>query len=124
MENNNVFSYQYSAVQNSEVKKIREKYLPKEASKIEQLKTLDAQVQRAGQIQSLTLGIIGCLIFGTGICFGLDVLAGPNWLAYLFGLTGVAVMLPAYPLFRYISNRAKAVLVPQILKLSEEIIKN
>lgn len=75
MESNNVFTYQYSAAQNREVEYIRKKYLTREESKIEVLRRLDNRVQSAGIIPSLCLGVIGALIFGIGVCFGLDVLA-------------------------------------------------
>ena len=75
---NEIFTYQYSAKQNKEVECIRNKYIPREENKLDRLKRLDAKVQSAGMIESLSIGIIGCLIFGIGICFGLDVLAGAD----------------------------------------------
>ena len=120
---NNVFTYQYSAQRNKEVERIREKYLPREESKLEKLKKLDSRVQAAGMIESLTVGIIGCLIFGIGMCFGLDVFGGADWLSVLFCVVGAAVMAPAYPIYKRIAKKTKDELVPEILKLSEEIIK-
>ena len=46
MENKETFSYTYSARQQEEVKKIREKYLPAEEDKMEQLRRLDSSVAR------------------------------------------------------------------------------
>ena len=123
MENNNVFTYQYSATQNREVENIRRKYLPQEESKIEILRKLDNRVRSAGMIPALCIGVIGCLIFGIGMCFGLDVFAGADWLSVLFGVIGVIVMIPAYPVYRYVAKKTKAELTPEILRLSEEIIK-
>lgn len=120
---NNVFTYQYSAQRNKEVERIREKYLPREESKLEKLKKLDSRVQTAGMIEGLTVGIIGCLIFGIGMCFGLDVFGGADWLSVLFCVVGAAVMAPAYPIYKRIAKKTKDELVPEILKLSEEIIK-
>ncbi|MBQ9151432.1 MAG: AtpZ/AtpI family protein [Clostridia bacterium] len=121
---NNTFTYQYSAQRNKEVENIRKKYLPREVSKIEALRSLDQRVHMAGQIQALTLGIIGSLIFGIGICFGLDVLAGADWLTLLFCIVGVITMIPAYPVYRYISRKTRAELTPEILRLSDEIIRS
>ncbi len=121
---NKPFTYNYSAARNKEVENIRRKYLPEEESKLETLKRLDYKVQSAGMIESLCLGIIGCLIFGIGMCFGLDVFAGADWLSFLFGVIGVIVMIPAYPVYRYVAKKTKAELTPEILRLSEEIIKN
>ena len=123
MENNNVFSYKYSATQNREVENIRNKYLPREESKIETLRKLDNRVQAAGILPALCVGVIGCLIFGVGMCFGLDVFTGADWLSVLFGIIGTAIMIPAYPMYRYISRKTKTELTPEILRLSDEIMK-
>ena len=122
MENSNVFTYRYSAKQNREVEHIRQKYLPREENKLETLRKLDTKVQMAGTIPSLCLGVIGCLIFGIGMCFGLDALAGADWLTPLFCIIGVITMIPAYPVYKRISRKTKAELTPKILRLSEEIM--
>ncbi len=124
MENSNVFSYQYSAKQNREVEHIRRKYLPKEENKMETLRKLDARVQMAGTIPSLCIGVVGVLVFGIGMCFFLDVFAGEVWLTVLLMVLGTVIMIPAYPIYRKIASKAKAELTPEILRLSEEIIKS
>ena len=48
METQNLFVYRYSASQNKEVERIRQRYLPQEESKIECLRKLDRRVQSAG----------------------------------------------------------------------------
>lgn len=121
---NNTFVYQHSSSTNKEVEKIRKKYTPAEESKMEKLKKLDGRAQSAGMIEALTVGIVGCLIFGLGMCFGLDALKGAEWMTVLFCLIGIVIMIPAYPVYKYISNKTKAELTPEILRLSEEIIKN
>ena len=119
---NNIFTYQYSAPRNAEVENIRNKYLPKDVNKMSLLKSLDKRVQLAGTMEGLTVGIIGCLIFGIGMCFGLDVFSGADWLAVLFCSAGGIIMLPAYYVYKKIAEKTKAKLAPEILRLSEEII--
>ena len=121
---NTTFSYNYSAVRNKEVESIRRKYMPHEESKLERLKKLDLRVQMAGTVESLCLGIVGALVFGLGMCFFLDVFAGAAWLSALFMIIGSLIMIPAYPICRKIAERTKAELTPEILRLSEEIIKS
>ncbi len=121
---NNTFSYQYSAVRNKEVENIRKKYVVHEESKLDTLKKLDARVQIAGVIESLSIGIIGALVFGIGLCFGLDVLTGADWLTLLFAVFGICLMLPAYPIYKHISRKTRSRLAPEILRLSDEIIKS
>lgn len=121
--NTEIFEYTYSAAQQEEVKKIREKYIsaPKEEDKLETLRRLDASVTKKGTILSLILGIIGTLIFGTGMCccllwsmFVLGVFVG------LVGLVGVSM---AYPVYSHITKKEKERLAPEILRLSDELIK-
>ena len=121
---NKPFTYNYSAVRNKEVESIRRKYLPEEESKLETLKRLDCKVQSAGMIESLCFGIIGALVFGIGMCFFLDVFAGVAWLTALFMIIGTLLMIPAYPIYRRIAHRTKEKLTPEILRLSEEIMKS
>ena len=121
---NNTFSYNYSAARNKEVESIRKKYMPHEESKLERLKMLDLRVQMAGTIESLCFGIVGALVFGLGMCFFLDVFAGAAWLSALFMIIGTLIMIPAYPLYRRIARKTKAELTPEILRLSEEIMKS
>ena len=121
---NTTFNYTYSAARNKEVESIRRKYMPHEESKLERLKKLDLRVQMAGTIESLCLGIVGALIFGIGMCFFLDVFAGAAWLSALFMIIGSLIMIPAYPIYRRIARKTKAELTPEILRLSEEIMKS
>ena len=121
---NNTFSYNYSATRNKEVESIRKKYIPREESKLERLKRLDLRVQMSGTVESLCFGIMGVLIFGIGMCFFLDVFPGAAWLSALFMIIGSLIMIPAYPVYRRISRKTKAELTPEILRLSEEIMKS
>lgn len=120
----NTFSYNYSATRNKEVENIRRKYMPEEESKIEKLKRLDLRVQMAGTIESLCLGIIGALVFGIGMCLFLDVFPGAEWLTAILMVCGTLLMIPAYPIYKQIASKTKAQLTPEILRLSEEIIKS
>ena len=124
MEQENVFIYRYSAKQNREIERIRRKYLPKTENKLDTLRKMDNQVQTAGMVEGLTIGVIGCLIFGIGMCFGLDVWSGADWLTVLFCVTGGIIMLPAYPVHKHIARKTKEKLAPEILRLSEELMKS
>lgn len=121
---NNTFTYTYSAARNKEVESIRRKYLPHEESKLETLKRLDARVQLAGVIESLSLGTVGALVFGVGMCFGLGVFGGADWIAVLLCALGSMIMIPAYPVCKRVARRTREKLTPEILRLSDEIIKS
>ena len=53
---NNGFTYTYSAVEQEEVRMIRDKYVPREESKLDRLRRLDESVTKKGTIISITLG--------------------------------------------------------------------
>ena len=121
---NSTFQYNYSASRKKEVENIRKKYLPQEENKFEKLERLDKKVENAGCVESLCVGIIGTLIFGIGMCFGLDSLQGPEWMTFVFAFLGIAVMLTAYPLYKIIAGRIRRKFTPEILALSGEIIES
>ncbi len=116
-----VFTYQYSAKNYKEIEQIRSKYVQQE-NKLETLRRLDARVQMAGTARSLALGIGGALVFGVGLCCGLDVLAGGVLGAVPLALVGSAAMIAAYPLHRHLERKTKEALTPEILRLSDEIM--
>lgn len=122
--NQETFIYSYSAKENREIQEIRSKYLPREESKLDELKRLDSTVQSSGMIESLCLGIGGALIFGLGLCLAMQVI-GEGVIAIalgvLLGIIGTAGMIVAYPIYRKIFNRTKAKLAPRILELTAEL---
>lgn len=122
--NQETFIYSYSAKENKEIQEIRSKYLPREESKLDELKRLDNTVQGSGMIESLCLGIGGALIFGLGLCLAMQVI-GEGVIAIalgvLLGIIGTAGMIVAYPIYRKIFNRTKAKLAPRILELTAEL---
>ncbi len=118
---NNKFTYSYSAKENKEVRDIRNKYLPKEENKLDELKHLDRQVGSAGTLEALVSGILGALIFGVGLCSGLGVIGGGLILAVILGLFGSIGIALAYPIRKAVKEKTKNRLVPQIIKLADEI---
>ena len=120
---NNTFRYNYSAAAHKEIDAIRQKYLPRQESKLEKLRRLDHRVQTAGMVPALTAGISGLLLFGIAICMGLGVLWGGLAGAILLSIPGIAAMAAAYPLFCKSSVAARKKLAPEILRLADEISK-
>lgn len=121
MNQENSFYYKYSAEENKEIEEIRKKYLPVVESKVDELKRLDAQVQNSGVAAALCIGVVGSLIFGTGMCFSMQVL-GTGTLTMILGIAGALVMAMAYPVYRKKQQKMKEILAPKILELSNEIL--
>ena len=118
---NNTFEYTYSASQQEEIKKIRDKYMKKThvESKIEQLQKLDKKAENPGMIISIALGIIGTLIFGIGMCC---VLVWTKFtLGIVIGIVGIIMLAIAYPAYNYITKKQREKNTPQVLKLIEEL---
>lgn len=121
MNNESSFFYTYSAQQNQEVLSIRNKYLPREESKLEELKRLDNLVQNSGIMESLCVGISGALVFGLGICLSMKVIGHMVWLGVILGLIGMAGMLAAFPVHQKLYNKTKEHYAPRILQLTAEL---
>lgn len=122
-EKKETFTYSYSSSRQAEIKRIREKYLPPEEDKMEQLRRLDKSASRPGAVAALILGIAGTLVLGVGMCCCMV------WAAELFipgiviGMAGIACVSCAYPLYSRITRKRREKLAPEILRLTDELIK-
>ena len=128
MEHKEEFSFTYSAQQQKEVEEIRKKYLPKEEDKMEQLRKLHAMPTQKAQAASLAVGVIGALILGTGMSVCLtDIGAALGSLAMvigiLVGVVGMVLVALAYPLYNRVLKKNRDKIAPEILRLSDELLK-
>ena len=123
-ENKEIFHYTYSASQQQEIRRIRKKYMPptQEEDKMEQLRKLDAGVTKPGTIASLIVGIISTLIFGVGMCCTM-VWTDLFVLGIVIGLAGLAGVISAYPLYVSITKKQRAKVAPEIMRLTDELMK-
>lgn len=123
MENKQGFSYTYSAKEQDEIRKIREKYVPKEADKMEQLRRLDQSVTQKGTAASIAVGIIGTLLLGVGMCCCMVWAESFFAVGIVVGIIGIAVVSAAYPLYSYVIKKEREKIAPEILKLTDELMK-
>ena len=123
MENKETFSYTYSAKQQEEIKKIREKYAPKEADKMEQLRRLDESVTRKGKAISLIVGIIGALVMGFGMSCCMVWTDALFVLGIIVGTVGIALVCAAYPIYNFVVKKERAKIAPEIIRLTDELMK-
>lgn len=125
MENkqNSTFQYTYSAKEQAEIKRIRSKYIPKEENKLEQLQRLDACATQKATMYAIIVGVIGALILGTGMSCCMV------WAETLFlpgivvGVVGMAIVAAAYPLYNRVLKKERERIAPQILRLTDELMK-
>ena len=134
MENNsneqNGFSYTYSAKEQAELKKIREKYTPPTVveDKMERLRRLDASVTNTAQAVALVFGVIGALILGLGMSLCMTELGAALGtlsvvLGILVGLIGMVLIALAYPAYSSTLKKEREKIAPDILQLTDELMK-
>lgn len=125
MNNNqeNKFSYTYSAKEQNEIKKIRDKYAPAAEDKMEQLRRLDASVTKKGMLWSIIIGAIGTIVMGGGMSM---CMVGPEEYfipGILLGIVGMIPVIFAYPLYSHITKKERERISPEILRLTDELMR-
>lgn len=128
MENKEGFSFTYSAAQQQEVENIRKKYLPREEDKMEQLRKLHAIPAQKAQAASIAVGIIGALIMGTGMSLCMTELSflwggTAMFIGIPVGIVGMVLVALAYPLYNRVLKKQREKIAPEILRLSDELLK-
>ena len=125
-ERNETFTYTYCAKEQEEIKRIRDKYAPpaKEETSMERLRLLDASATRGAAVVSLIVGILSALLLGVGMCCTMV----PGWEAYFIpgvavGVVGIIGVIAAYPIYTHMVKRKRAKLAPEILRLTDELMK-
>ena len=136
MENNNKnkgFQYTYSAKEQAELKRIRDKYTaPTETEdKMTRLRRLDASVTNTAQAVALVFGVIGTLILGFGMSLVMTELAeslgisgnAAMVIGIIVGIVGGILASLAYPIYNAIVKAKRKKLAPEIIRLADELIK-
>ncbi len=124
-EKEEVFTYEYTAQQQKEIREIREKYQqkPNELSQMDKLRMLDAGVTKKGTCVSLIVGVLGCLILGTGMSCVMVWGEHLFLIGILIGIAGLMGVICAYPIYIHITRKERERLAPEILKLTDELLK-
>ena len=136
MENNNEnngFQYTYSAKEQAELKRIRDKYTaPTEVEdKMARLRRLDASVTNTAQAVALVFGVIGTLILGFGMSLVMTELAeslgisgdAAMVIGIIVGIVGGILASLAYPIYNTIVKVKRKKLAPEIIRLTDELMK-
>ena len=137
MDNNNQeqngFTYTYSAKEQAELKHIRDKYTTptEDEDKMARLRRLDASVTNTAQAVALALGVIGTLILGCGMSLIMtdfaEILGFGEALAMaigiIIGIAGGILAALAYPIYNAIVKAKRKKLAPEIIRLTDELMK-
>lgn len=134
MEKENIetsFSYTYSAKEQEEIKRIQKKYQTREVNDIDRLRMLDAKVTEKATTVSLVSGIVGTLILGSGMSLimtdfgnilGLQGITNIV-IGILVGAIGLVLTILAYPVYQKVLKKEREKIAPEILRMTEELIK-
>ena len=130
-QNPQEFRYTYSAKEQEELKRIREKYSDREENKLERLRRLDNGVTQKAQAISLIFGVIGTLVLGGGMSLAMSdlgqALGLQNPFALILGIVlgviGGVIAGLAYPVYNYVIKRERKKIAPEVLRLTDELLK-
>lgn len=131
MENKETFHYTYSADEQAQIKRIREKYTPpsQAENKLEALRKLDAKVTSRATTAALITGILGALTMGTGMSLIMTELGSALGLelslilGLSLGLAGILLVCLAYPIYNRTLKRQREKAAPEIMRLTDELMK-
>lgn len=99
-------------------------YTPKNTSKAASLKKLDAKAKHPANVTAFSLGIVGSLVLGTGMCLAMGVLASGTAAmvgGIVIGLLGIAMVSVNYPLYKRNLAKGKEKYAFEILELARDI---
>ena len=127
MNEQNKFEYKYSVPtknERKEVEAIRKYYGNAETeNKLDRLRKLDDKAKTPPMLWSLSLGVIGTLVFGGGMSM---VMLLSAWYYIALGvavaLVGLVPVGLAYPVYKKVAKKCKDKYGAEILQLSEEIL--
>ena len=131
MENKEGFEFTYSAKEQEEIKRIRKKYATpvEEEDKMAQLRRLDAGVYSKATTAALVIGIIGALVMGLGMSLVMtDIGAALGTILAMIvgvgiGVIGIVLICLAYPMYTRTLNKEREKIAPEIIRLTDELMK-
>ena len=103
---------------------IAKEYAPKDSSKIVALRKLDRKAKLPATIFTYTWGIIFTLVFGTGMCFAMQVLGSGTIdmvLGIAVGILGMVGCGVNYPIYKKMLENGKKRYAYEIVQLAREI---
>ena len=120
-ENKDSFNYTYSSIHKEEIEKIRNKYITNQESDLDELRKIDLSVTNTATFVSIMVGIIGVLVFGTGL--NLVLTFRKMILGISIGFVGLVIMGSGLLINRIIIKNLRKKNVPRVLELSEKLLK-
>ncbi len=123
MNEEKTFEYTYSAERQREIEAIRKKYETKTEDKMDQLRKLDKDAEKPGTIAAIAVGVVGLLLFGIGLSLAMVWTDTMLILGSIIGFVGMILIAAGLPVYRLVTKKQREKIAPQILALSEELLK-
>lgn len=112
---------------NAQVQAIRTQYEEKQPTDLDKLKELDATVKAPANAFAYSYGVVSALIMGAGMSLVMTEIGSKRkelrTVGALIGATGLGMALSTMPIYNKILSKRKKEYAPQILELSEKILK-
>ena len=111
------------------VQKIRTQYTEKQHTELDALKELDAKVKRPANAFAYIYGSISAVVMGAGMSLVMTDIGATIGLAsamvpgIAIGVVGLGLALTTYPIYKGMLNSRKKKYAPEIMKLSDKIMK-
>ena len=111
------------------VQKIRTQYTEKQHTELDALKELDAKVKRPANVFAYTYGSVSAVVMGAGMSLVMTEIGAIIGLAsamvpgIAIGIVGMGMALSTYPIYKKMLSARKKKYAPEILELSEKIMK-
>lgn len=112
------------------VNKIRTQYTEKEHTCLDALKELDAKVKRPANVFAYIFGSVSAVVMGAGMSLvmteigALVGIENPMLPGIVIGILGMLMASVNYPIYKRILNARRKKYAPQIIALSDQIMKD
>ena len=103
---------------------IAKEYAPKDSSKILALRKLDRKAKLPATVFTYTWGIASALVFGTGMCLGMQVIGSGITgmvIGIIVGIIGMIGCGVNYPIYKKMLENGKKKYAYEIVELAREI---
>ena len=111
------------------VQKIRTQYTEKQHTELDALKALDAKVKKPAHVFAYIYGSFSAIVMGAGMSLvmtdigamiGLSAAMVPG---IVIGIVGMGMALTTYPIYKKMLSNRKKKFAPQIMELSDQLMK-
>ncbi len=110
--------------------KIRTQYMEKQATALDELRTLDAKVKRPANVFAYIFGSISAIIMGFGMSLIMtdlkEILGSHRDMALIIGIiigfVGMIGVIVAYPLYQSITAKERKKVASEILRLTDALL--